>query len=99
MEEKNRNMAADVPCREKYWEERSLEDKIEILANSVEFLSNRNVDLENKLLLLNCHSHSENGELVVPLPDRHNYGLSVEHSGRFRNFLNRNPEVRNGMLR
>ena len=57
----------DTAMREKYWEERSLDEKLEKLAETTECLAYRFSELLEVYARLKIHSHSQNGEIVVPL--------------------------------
>lgn len=57
----------DMPCREKYWEEKDPSQKIEKLAEAVEGLHRRICQLEKENSLLSTHSHDNSGDIVVPL--------------------------------
>ena len=73
--------------REKYWEEKSVEEKLDKLANAVEHLSRCNNELDAMLVLLKVHTHQANGEIVVPLRLKEGYAMTA---GRY--FLNRQPK-------
>jgi prefoldin subunit 5 len=69
----NTNTEAASPsmlCREKYWEEKGIEDKVESCGHNIEQLHRRINELEMHLMLLSKHSHSANGEIVVPIKDK-----------------------------
>lgn len=56
--------------REKYWEEKGVEEKIESCGGNIEQLHRRINELEMHLMLLSKHSHTSNGEMVVPIKDK-----------------------------
>ena len=65
--------------REKYWEEKGIEDRVESCGNNIEQLHRRINELERHLMLLSKHSHSPNGEMLVPIKDKE-YALSPSPS-------------------
>ena len=56
-------------AREKYWGELTHEERIERLASNLYNLIRREVESGDKVRKLSKHSHSPNGEIVVPLKD------------------------------
>lgn len=80
----------DVPnqvAREKYWEEKTLEEKVDTAGYIIERLNDRCNDLEKKLMLLSLHSHQTNGEMVVPIKDKE---YVLQNSPRW-SVINRQP--------
>ena len=61
-----------MPCREKYWEELSSEDKIDKIAHILEFLVDKNSELEKKIYKLENHNHDGLGRITIPLKDGDN---------------------------
>ncbi len=53
--------------REKYWGEKSDQEKIIILGEIVDALTKKVVDLEKTMVDVLQHTHSASGEVVVPL--------------------------------
>ena len=75
--------------REKYWDERTQEEKLEKLAQAVEFLSITTRSLETSVEFLKCHEHTPSGRLLVPI------GLPIGPEGFYRsNILNREQKIR-----
>ena len=56
--------------REKYWEEMSIEQKISKLGDTIESLYRRNCELEKEIMLMSKHSHSSDGNILVPIKDK-----------------------------
>ena len=75
--------------REKYWEEKTVEEKVETLAQVSELIRRDIQEFHSVLQLLKSHSHSQDGEIQVPLSSKEHYVLSSPRS-----FLNRKPEGR-----
>jgi len=87
MLKKETDMSENMPMREKYWEEKSIEDKLESLANLVEFLCREQTELHARIKLLSVHSHSMDGAVSVPLKSKEDYVVTSRHS-----FLNKQPK-------
>ncbi len=54
------------PCREKYWSEKTDQEKIIILGEAVDLMAKRMIEMEDTLMRLLQHDH-HNGALLVPL--------------------------------
>ena len=72
--------------REKYWDEKNAGEQIDKLAEVVEILGKRIIQLEKEMAILSQHSHNPSGEIVVPLV--HN---EVEHPWFMKHLLGRRP--------
>ena len=84
-------MSSDCkPMRMKYWEEKSDQEKIEALAETVDNLANRLYSLQCAFDLMEKHQHAPDGRLLVQMADR--YAPNGPHN--FHGPLNRKP--RNG---
>lgn len=53
--------------REKYWEERSTEEQVEVLRSELRTAIIRIRNLHGEIDMLQKHSHNGEGEIVVPL--------------------------------
>jgi hypothetical protein len=82
----NPNQEAQV-CREKYWEELSIEEKLEKAGSLIENLYRRINDQDKQITLLSKHSHGSSGEMLVPMKDKE-YALEA---GRTWSPINRQP--------
>ena len=58
-----------MPSRDKYWEERTDAEKIEVLRDEVASLFRVTITQASTIQQLLAHQHTPNGSLVVPLPD------------------------------
>jgi hypothetical protein len=73
--------------REKYWEEMSIEEKLEKAGQVIENLNRRLVDQDKKIGLLSMHSHSSDGSMLVPIKAKE-YALEQD---RLWSPINRKP--------
>lgn len=76
-------------ARERYWEEMSIEQKLDHLAFIVDHQYRNWAELSKQLTLLSKHSHSQEGDILVPIKDKE-YALE---SGRQWSPINRQPRV------
>jgi hypothetical protein len=60
-------MNIEFPSRAKYWEEMTPDQKIERLGDWIDICHRRIKNLERIVTLLNQHSHTQEGKIVVPL--------------------------------
>ena len=58
-------------CREKYWSEKTDQEKIFQLGEAVDMMAKRIVELETNLFDLVQHEHGKDGEIVIPLKRAH----------------------------
>ena len=79
--EKELSVEKDRPCREKYWSELSIEEKIERTRNQVKSLQSQIGHLDQKIDQLLEHAHFD-GKIVITL-DRYGHGGDKEE-GRIR---------------
>ena len=73
--------------RMKWWEEKSDQEKIEALAETVENLANRLYSLQCAFDHMERHQHASDGGVLVPMSDR--YAPQGPHN--FHGPLNRKP--------
>lgn len=57
----------DKCSRESYWEEKTTEQRVDKLAEVVEGLARRVLELEKENAELSQHQHDQNGKLVVQI--------------------------------
>jgi hypothetical protein len=68
MSEGDKGICEPQRCyREKYWDERDLDQKLEALRKHVRTLHNMYNEFETLLYNLKRHQHGQNGDIVVPL--------------------------------
>lgn len=72
--------------REKYWDEKNAGEQIDKLAEVVEILGRRIIQLEKEMATLSQHAHNPSGEIVVPL-----VRSEVEHPWFMKHLLGRRP--------
>ena len=58
------------PCRQKTWEEMSLEEAVERMREEVRYLRREVTDLKKGLGKLKFHQHAQDGSLLVPFKNR-----------------------------
>ena len=79
--------AGQLSCaREKYWHEKSAEEKCQKLGEVIESLTQKIRELENKAEDFNVHVHSESGILIPIDADRKN-----NEDRHYREYFYRNP--------
>lgn len=54
-----------LPAREKTWDERDLEGRLELLRREVRFMRNLCLNMEETVMKLVVHQHSPSGEVTV----------------------------------
>jgi len=79
--------------REKYWEERTDQEKIEALADTVRFMGDRLYEVQSRMDELERHSHGPDGLPVVKLKDRY---APREAYHQFTAALRKNPDAPRG---
>jgi len=60
--------------REKYWDEKSDQEKIESLANTVRFMADRCYRMQCRIDSLEGHAHDSLGRVMTPLDRNTEYG-------------------------
>lgn len=55
------------PVREKYWSEKTDQEKIFSLGEAVDTLSKKVIELETSLMGIVQHSHNRQGVMMIPL--------------------------------
>lgn len=58
-----------LPQRERNWDERDTDQKLQLLRREMRFLIDRNADLERRVRELERHDHNAFGQIVTPLRD------------------------------
>lgn len=55
------------PERERYWEEKTPEEKIEAIGIAIEWMADKVNQLESDVAQFKCHSHGHDGAVLIPM--------------------------------
>lgn len=64
------NMNLAGPCRVKTWDERTPDERMEMMREEVRYLCRQLTDLQKSARKMKFHQHAQDGSLMVPLSNR-----------------------------